>query len=82
MVTVLFYVINVCKYVDTEKKTSKMKSGKDVVPLRLISETKNSTSKTEVSMIIDLINPILVGVIPAEELSTIVNYTMQENEMF
>ena len=83
MVTVLFYVINVCKYVDTEKKTSKMKSGKDVVPLRLISETKNSTSKTEVSRIIDLINPILVeGVIPAEELSTIVNYPMQENEMF
>ena len=76
--TVLFYVINVCKYVDIEKKISKMKSGKDVVPLRLISEMK----KSETSRITDLINPIIVElVIPVEELSTIVNYTMQENEM-
>ena len=67
-----------CKYVDIEKKISKMKSGKDVVPLRLISEMK----KSETSRITDLINPIIVElVIPAEELSTIVNYTMQENEM-
>ena len=59
-----------------------MKSGKDVAPLRLISEMKKSTSKTETSRITDLINPIIVElVIPAEELSTIVNYTMQENEM-
>ena len=76
--TVLFYVINVCKYVDIEKKISKMKSGKDVVLLRLISEMKES----ETSRITDLINPIIVElVIPVEELSTIVNYTMQENEM-
>ena len=76
--TVLFYVINVCKYVDIEKKISKMKSGKDVVPLRLISEIKKSTCKTEVSRITDLINPIIVElVIPAGELCTIVNYTMQ-----
>ena len=67
-----------CKYVDIEKKISEMKSGKDVVPLRLISEMK----KSETSRITDLINPIIVElVIPAEELSTIVNYTMQENEM-
>ena len=67
-----------CKYVDIEKKISKMKSGKDVVPLRLISEMK----KSETSRITDLINPIIVElVIPVEELSTIVNYTMQENEM-
>ena len=72
--TVLFYVINVCKYVDIEKKISKMKSGKDVVPLRLISEMK----KSETSRITDLINPIIVElVIPAGELCTIVNYTMQ-----
>ena len=67
-----------CKYVDIEKKISKMKSGKDVVLLRLISEMKES----ETSRITDLINPIIVElVIPAEELSTVVNYTMQENEM-
>ena len=67
-----------CKYVDIEKKISKMKSGKDVVPLRLISEMK----KSETSRITDLINPIIVElVIPVEELSTTVNYTMQENEM-
>ena len=67
-----------CKYVDIEKKISKMKSGKDVVPLRLISEMK----KSETSRITDLINPIIVElVIPVEELSTIVNYTMQENKM-
>ena len=67
-----------CKYVDIEKKISKMKSGKDVVLLRLISEMKES----ETSRITDLINPIIVElVIPVEELSTIVNYTMQENEM-
>ena len=67
-----------CKYVDIEKKISKMKSGKDVVPLRLISEMR----KSETSRITDLINPIIVElVIPVEELSTIVNYTMQENKM-
>ena len=67
-----------CKYVDIEKKISKMKSGKDVVLLRLISEMKES----ETSRITDLINPIIVElVIPVEELSTIVNYSMQENEM-
>ena len=53
---------------------SKIKNGKASGPLGLVPEIVKMAGETGVGTITDLINQILVGVIPAEwELSTITN---------